>query len=110
MTILTDVDTNGIVNQYDLDIRGDILDGFSHRIIHDVTTELEFNKKDQNDGHNGFGATRDMRRIASIPLSLIEIWKHQYGIDVLTPEGTPFLLKMLRDPDHKWLRTADGRI
>lgn len=75
----------------------------------DVEQMLDRNKAMAN--HNdGYSPTREMRRVASIPLHLMMQWKAEEGWDAWDPENHDRLARKLNDPDFAWLRTAPGRI
>jgi hypothetical protein len=66
---------------------------------------LEQNKAMAN--HNdGWSESRDIRRAASIPLSLIEHWKQTEGWNPLDHNYHDRLKKRLNDGDYQHLRTA----
>ena len=78
----------------------------------DVEAILDHNKALQNDGSNGYGATRDMRKVASIPLVVVEQWIKEDGVNLLHlsgPEKNAYLRKKLNDPDNRFFKTIDGR-
>ena len=61
--------------------------------------------------HNdGYSPSREMRRVGSIPMSLIHLWKTVEGWDALRPENADRLKKKLNDIDFFKLRTAPGRL
>ena len=74
---------------------------------------LERNKKlyTQNDGYT---ASRDMRRIASVPPIILQIWTKEYnGTNnwwALPKETQQKILKeKLNSSDYRYFRTAEGR-
>ena len=73
----------------------------------DVTRELDLNRRDRNDGSNGYGPTREMRRIASIPSVVIMKWLAEEGVDATKQENIEWVLRKLKDPDWQYLRTVD---
>jgi hypothetical protein len=75
----------------------------------DCAPILDRNKTLANDG-DGFSASRAMRRVASIPLVLIEKWANEEGIDFFNPDHADAIKRKLNDPDYLWLRTAPGRV
>lgn len=77
---------------------------------HDVGPILDLNKKLYNDGTNGYGPTREWRRIASIPNILLEKWLKEEGIRFWDSEDTHKLAAKLDDPEYLYLRTAPGRM
>lgn len=76
----------------------------------DVGPILDLNKKLYNDGTNGYGPTREWRRIASIPNVVLEKWLKEEGIRFWDSEDMPKLAAKLDDPEWKYLRTAPGRV
>ncbi len=61
--------------------------------------------------HNdGYSQGRDVRRVASIPFSLILKWKHEEGWDAFDPNHADKLAQKLNSSDFLHLRTAPGRV
>lgn len=81
-------------------------------IVHqqDCEPTLQLNKQLYNDGTNGYGPTREWRRIASIPNIILEKWLKEEGIRYWDSEDTPKLAAKLDDPEWRFLRTAPGRV
>jgi len=77
----------------------------------DVEPLLEMNRKEFNgDTPNGYGTFKDMRKVASIPLIVIEKWKKELGVDAFNKNDMPKVKKLLNDPEWQFLRTSKGRI
>lgn len=108
----------GLVNRFGHDDD----DNLVLHTVQDVEPILEANKTFQNQGNNGFGATRELRHIASIPLGTHLEWL-QLGIDIVTmrmkiggkwvhapQEVETWLRRRLRDPDYRFLKTASGNV
>lgn len=75
----------------------------------DCGSILELNKAMAS--HNdGYTPSREMRRVASIPLNIIQKWKDEEGWDALNPLYADKLALKLDDPDWQYLRTAPGVI
>ncbi len=77
----------------------------------DVAPLLELNRKELNGdipGGNKIG--KDMRKVASIPLIVIEMWKSQYGVDIYNKNDFPKIKKLLNSPEWQALRTSEGKI
>jgi len=70
---------------------------------------LDYNQKLRTE-NDGYSPSRELRRVASIPMALIYKWKHEEGWDAFDPEHADKLKQKLNDPDYAYLRTADGRI
>ena len=61
--------------------------------------------------HNdGYSQSREMRRVASIPMQLIYHWLETEGWNAFDPANADRLAKRLNDPDYAYLRTADGHV
>lgn len=70
---------------------------------------LERNKALYN--HNdGYTPSRDMRRVASIPLELVYQWLAEEGWNAFDPHCSDKLKQKLNDPQYLYLRTAPGRL
>lgn len=79
------------------------------RVCHDVEPLLDRNKALATHD-DGYSHDRSMRRVASIPFGLIEIWKSTYGVDPTAPGNNKLLSRLLNDADLRFLRTAPGRV
>lgn len=95
--------------------------GVEHRILkdeagvcHDVATQENDPTLDRNRAmatHNdGYTPDRTMRRVASIPLTLVLKWKLEEGWDAFNPHHAHKLAQKLNDPQYLYLRTADGQL
>ncbi len=76
----------------------------------DVSDILEANKAMAN--HNdGYSPTRELRRVASIPLALVWKIRNEEGWDPLDAGRYQERIKrLLNDSDWRHLRTAPGRL
>lgn len=75
----------------------------------DTDPILENNKALAN--HNdGYGQSRELRRVASIPFVLIQKWLHEEGWDAFDPQYADKLAQKLNSSDFMHLRTAPGRL
>ena len=93
--------------------------GFDHtddktviRSTQDVEPLLELNKKELvGDSMYGQPDKRaNMRKVASIPLIIIEKWKTELGVDVMNKDHMPKVKQLLNDPEYAFLRTHNSRI
>jgi hypothetical protein len=100
-------------------IEGGAETGVSYDPVDDVLTvvnqqdcepTIELNKKLYNDGTEGYGPTREWRRVASIPNIILEKWLKEEGIRYWDSEDTHKLAAKLDDPEWKFLRTAPGKV
>jgi hypothetical protein len=97
----------GISTGLEYDPIDDTLDVVS---VQDCTPTIELNKKLYNDGTNGYGPTREWRRVASIPNIILEKWLKEEGIRYWDSEDTHKLAAKLDDPEWRFLRTAPGKV
>lgn len=74
----------------------------------DVEPFLDNNKRLAND-NDGYSPSRELRRIASIPLVIVEKWKNEMGVDVFKKDHQAKVRALLNDPDWRYLRTSPGR-
>lgn len=75
----------------------------------DCEPVIEQNKAMAN--HNdGYSPSRELRRVASIPLIVAYQWLVDEGWNAFDPANADRLKRKLNDPDWRWLRTADGRL
>lgn len=79
-----------------------------HKVTQDVEPILERNKALRNDG-DGYSPSRELRRVASIPMAVIYQWM-QEGVDYRDPNCWPEIKRRLNSPDWAHLRTAGGRV
>ena len=76
--------------------------------LQDAEPILERNRKAVT--HNdGYSPSREMRRVASIPLILVLKWLNEEGWYAFDPNARSKLKQKLNDPEYLWLRTAPGR-
>jgi hypothetical protein len=77
----------------------------------DVQPILEMNKKEMaGDSPYGPQNNPNMRKVASIPLVIIEKWKRELGIDIMDKNDMPKIKKLLNDPEYRWLRTHESNL
>ena len=53
---------------------------------------------------------KSMRKVASIPLIIIEKWKRELGVDVMNKDHMPKVKQLLNDPQYRFLRTHESVI
>lgn len=84
--------------------------GFRIQTREDVEPLIDLNRRLYNDGTNGWTPSRDLKRVAHIPASVILIWKESYGVDVFNRNHAPALKRLLNDPEWRHLRSAPGSL
>ena len=80
--------------------------------VQDVEPLLDLNKKEAT-GDSMYGTGRGpmgMRKVASIPLVIIEKWKAELGVDAMNKDHMPKVKQLLNDPEYRFLRTGGGTI
>lgn len=73
--------------------------------VQDIQPIIELNKKEQNnDSMYGVGENAaGMRKVASIPLVVIEKWKRELGVDIMNKNDWPKIKQLLNDPENRFL-------
>ena len=84
-------------------------DHFAVELVSDVEPVIERNKALFNEG-DGFGATRELKRVASFPPIIREITRRVWGADPFAAGNEELLRRLLNDPDLRHFRTAPGRV
>jgi len=85
-------------------------EGLAFLATQDVQPILDHNKEAYNDGTRGYTPSRDMRKIAEIPLIIAEKWRNELGVDVFDRNHADAVRRLLNDPEYLYLRTAPGRV
>ena len=75
----------------------------------DLQANQDWNKALQNDGTRGYGKSRDLKHVASVPVHVVELWKKLYGVDVFNKDHEKAVIRLLQDPDLRHFRTDDGK-
>ena len=73
----------------------------------DVTEIIRQNRAEQNAQNCGFQKAPVFRRVASIPVAVVDIAAAQ-GLDILNDQGA--MRKFLNDPDNRAFRTTLERV
>lgn len=88
-----------------------ITDGKDSRFASTQPTDAILDRNKAMATHNdGYNATRDMRRVASIPYIIGLKWLNEEGWWFLDPDNSDKLAEKLNSSDWRHLRTAEGRI
>lgn len=77
--------------------------------VQDVQPYLDRNKADQAANVQGARRSKELRRVASIPLVVVEQWLKE-GIDVFNPAHAVKVKRRLQDPEYRYLRTDASRL
>jgi len=81
--------------------------------VQDVAPLIELNKKEYNKDYvNGGVETKEvgMRKVANIPLIIVEKWKKEHGIDMLNKDHWPKIKQLLNSNEYRFLRTHESNI
>lgn len=79
-----------------------------HTIItQDVEPFIERNKALQNTGREYWKAGGDFRHEATIPVGVQMKWLTEKGVDVYNPDHQKAVIKLLNDPEWRYLKTAE---
>jgi hypothetical protein len=79
------------------------------RFTQDVEPNLDLNKALYN-SNDGYSRSREIRRVASIPLVIVEKWMNEDGINVYNKNHREAVRRKLNSNEYLWLRTAPGRV
>lgn len=75
----------------------------------DVDPILDRNKAQAN-ANDGYTPSREMRRVASIPFIVQQLWLNSEGWDCFDPDNADKLAAKLNSSEWAHLRTAPGHI
>ena len=76
----------------------------------DLEPLIEFNKSLQKDDqYSKDGIKNEWWHIACIPPVIQHKWLKDYGIDIYNKDHWKAVMKKLREPEWKYLRTTNGR-
>ena len=67
------------------------------------------NNKAMSTHNDGYTPSRELRRVASIPLVLVHKWLTEEGWNALDPNYADKLKEKLNSSEYLYLRTAEGR-
>ena len=108
MSILRSVDSDGTKYFFEPDGKLTVQNS------QDVEPILKKNKRMYNDG-DGYSASKDLKRVASIPTLVLSLWAKEYngsnnwfGID--SKERRVILKKKLNSSEFRYFRTASGNL
>lgn len=81
----------------------------SHRMIirhtEDVEPVIDNVTEDKNSRRNGFGKSKNFRKIGSIPLIVVHQWLTEKGIDLMAPGNEKYVRQALNEMNK--FRTVD---
>jgi hypothetical protein len=77
-------------------------DGYYLREEHDVAPVIEANKTDLNSGE--FDKSKDMWHAARVPIGVQYEWLTKFGVDFWNPNHKPAVMRLLNDPEYRYLR------
>lgn len=86
--------------------------------VQDVAPYIEWNKRlqaSQNSGrglsdYSRAGIREDMWHVARIPVGVQYRWLREKGINIFKKDHQKAVLKLLNDPEWRYLRTGLGRV
>lgn len=78
----------------------------TEQILQNVDPVLEINQQLRNEGYD---KKANIRKVAEIPIALIEEWKNLYGFDWFTATQRE-RAAILNDPEYAFLRTTEERV
>lgn len=81
--------------------------------VQDIQPLIDLNKKEYNKDYiHGGVETKEtgMRKVASIPLIIIEKWKKEHGIDMMNKDHWPKIKQLLNSNEYSYLITHESNI
>lgn len=84
-------------------------EGLTEYRVQDVEPIFERNKAQQNSG-DGWTPSKDMRKVASIPVVIIEKWMREEGVNIFDPNHADAVKRLLNSNEYRYLRTALWRL
>lgn len=88
----------------------DETDQVSIKVIEKVDALLDLNKHKYNDeSHKKHGIKNGWMHFATIPTTMIYKFKSEYGLDIHNPDHRKKIIRLLHDPDYRYLRTSAGK-
>lgn len=77
------------------------------RTVQDAEPILRLNAEKRSHGRPYYARDPDLHRLASIPIGVAYAWLTQYGVEAWNPDHLPKVVKLLNDPEWRYLKTAD---
>ena len=78
--------------------------------VQNVAPILEMNKELAKTNHQENGIKNSWWHAAMIPVTVIEKWLNEDGIDAYNRDHWPAVKRKLNDPDWRYLRTGRGKL
>lgn len=105
------IDGDGVKEDFHFDeVTGDITIARTFMGQADPFAQLETNKQEQIDNPKNQTKDKSFRKVASIPLAVVELWTAIYGVDPTAKGNEALLTRLLNDSDWRWVRTDTGRV
>lgn len=99
-------DPNGLVKEWHTNSDGT----FTVTTRQDNESQILERNKAMYTHNDGYTPSREMQRVGSIPMALIEHWMTVEGWNPFDPANATKLAQKLDDIDFRHLRTAPGRL
>ena len=94
---------SGLVETFHMDDEGNV----AFQMTADVEPVIDDNKRALTQGNNGYTPSRDMVRVASIPIAVQYEWIQKFGVDPLKRENEALLKRLLNSNEYRYLRTSE---
>lgn len=75
--------------------------------VQNVEPIVERNKREAREGVNDRG---EFRKVASIPLVVVEKWKNELGVDVFNKDHMPRVAALLNSSEYAFLKATERTI
>lgn len=80
------------------------------RRVTDVEPVIEHNKKLATEDRAGWSPSREWKHVAEIPMGVALKWQSELGVDVFDKNHMPRVIRLLNDPEWRYLRVGSGMI
>lgn len=68
---------------------------------------LKANHEARMNPNRGYSETKEMRKIASIPVGRVYEWMQQYGVSYTMASSADFIMQRLKEMENAALKTVD---
>lgn len=86
-----------------------VTDETTVQTVHECSAILEDNKDQRLSGHDGYSPSRELKKVASIPMGAVHEL-YQKGIDIFDENDWPQIARMLDSNEWEQFRTSHGVI
>ena len=78
--------------------------------VQDVQPYIEMNKKLHNTDYQRKGIKDEWMHAATIPIGIQMKWLKEHNVDIYKKEDGPKMMRLLDDPEYKYLKTGSCKL